>query len=370
MIKFNKESSLGYYIQNLLRNTYIPRCLSINPSNKSIVDNPITNTFIENNHFYRYVNGEKKLFIQYKFGEKLPGLTSNFISNQNYYSSETHEALGNYLRAFDDYYQMDLMGMYNCFSNRLLSNVFLPLTASDKGSVYPYQNNREIRDASYIKTTLFPIRVGEKYNIKIFNNINGNIIVQPVFYSKGNLRGISISEDDEKNLVFPSTSYSESNFQYTLSYEEEAKETLLNNQNSLYLIIQVPTMDKELLISAVEQPHYINPINVSLLQTNPGYNRPFSDKLVEYLIGNAITPVDEIHQNIENIQAILISEKFKKEYVENNPTMEELMKNLQIGIFNEPMRRIIYYAFFDKEIPDFTGYIDKDVESLLEAYRG
>lgn len=306
---------------------------------------------------------------------------------------------------------MNLMGLYNCFSNRLLSDIALPITLSNNGSTKWYDSNPN--NIQYNKITLFPIKIGETYNIKIFNNLNSSIVVQPVFYVNGKLRGIPYDESNNELLMFKPEYYNKNSFVYKLDLDQFVSssvstvvpysvkklrssiklytadgstipsdktpssplvmnnqiKTIINNQNILYLMVQVPTSDKELLISVVEQPHYVNPINISLLISNPGYNQPFSDKLIEYLLGNVITPIDEIPQNIERIQSILYSDGFQNEFVKNN-NIKNLMGDIKPGIFNEAMRKIIYYALYDKGISDFTGYIDKDVESYLNKYKG
>lgn len=307
---------------------------------------------------------------------------------------------------------MNLMGLYNCFSNRLLSDIALPITLSNNGSTKWYDSNPN--NIQYNKITLFPIKIGETYNIRIFNNLNSSIVVQPAFYVNGKLRGIPYDESNNELLMFKPEYYNKNSFVYKLDLDQFVSssvstvvpysvkklrssiklytadgsttpsdktpssplvmnnqiKTIINNQNILYLMVQIPTSDKELLISVIEQPHYVNPINISLLISNPGYNQPFSDKLIEYLLGNVITPIDEIPQNIERIQSILYSDGFQNEFVKNNNNIKNLMGDIKPGIFNEAMRKIIYYALHDKGISDFTGYIDKDVESYLNKYKG
>lgn len=54
---------------------------------------------------------------EYTFGDKNDKLCKNFTSNQEGYDSITHEKLGDYLRALRDMYGLNLMPLYNCFSN-------------------------------------------------------------------------------------------------------------------------------------------------------------------------------------------------------------------------------------------------------------
>lgn len=56
-------------------------------------------------------------------GNKILGLTKTLKNPTTLYNYQTHEYLGDYLRFLRDYEGINLMSMYNCFSNRLCNNI-------------------------------------------------------------------------------------------------------------------------------------------------------------------------------------------------------------------------------------------------------
>ena len=102
---------------------------------------------------------------------------------------------------------------------------------------------------------------------------------------------------------------------------------------------------------------------LQLLMFNTGESYPFSDRLIEYLTGNVITPWDESTDNIKRAQKVM----------ELNNNKIELY-----GAWEDSMRRAFYdYMMNGKPTGDqFTfdinhdtlGYVDKDVEKFYTAW--
>lgn len=373
-VQFNKSSNTAIYIQNILHQKYIPSCISMTPFLKENLSSLSLSgedlSYIEGQYFYR----KGSITQAWEFGTRVPNLTGNLVSSQNYYSSEVHEQLGRYLRAYRDYYGVDVMGLYNCFSNRLVSRIVLPITPASNDSVKQWQSGVSTDS----KTTCFPIQVGSKYKIKISNSLAGPVLIQPLFFNGFDL--VNCSKDKK---FFPSylqgcTTQIGSEFTYEASLEnlcssreKETYKQLLQSHSHLYLFIQVPTQE-DLKISAIEEAGYINASHRTLLESADCVGKPFSDKLLGYLTGHTITPATDILPNIELIQRILGSEEFRILYGSK-------LSSYSAGIFDQVMHRFIYQRLLNPEgtnatinkympdgyVPDFTGCVDKDVEQLL-----
>lgn len=405
MFKYNSTSHTATYIQEILHQNYVPLVPSINMSNKELIEDSSPN--IDSYIYHQHIYNKKSLQGKWEFGERVPNITANYISRQSYYSTEVHEQLGNYLRAYRDYYGIDLMNFYNCYSGRLISNFGLPITArTNVNNVTTWWQGPVKADT---KVTCFPIKVGASYKIKIYNAVRGSVDVQPLFFNNGKLLKISAQPSYEVGyFLAPSKSLGiTKEFTYQAGIDDllvsslckekctcrvnnedetcqchekdqvcncticrlrdryRAIEQLLRKQKYLYLFLQVPTTE-DLRISVIESTGYPTALHNTLLELDEiDYNVPFSDRLLEYLTGNVITSVDPIPHNIEIIQQIISSEDFKNRFG------EKFTGTYSKGIYDENMRLFLYHLFAYYEdangnpLKDFLGYIDKDVEYLL-----
>ena len=93
--------------------------------------------YLKNNELYNYVwnvnhdlvnLGHDKASwkhvsdIFYDSEKRIPGLTKTLSSPGRFYDTATHEYLGDYLRFLRDYYDINLMSLYNCFNNTICYN--------------------------------------------------------------------------------------------------------------------------------------------------------------------------------------------------------------------------------------------------------
>ena len=62
-------------------------------------------------------------------------LTKSFKSTTVEYDIHTHEYLGDYLRFLRDYHNVNLMSLYNCFNNKVRSNIFYSFKLNSSESV-------------------------------------------------------------------------------------------------------------------------------------------------------------------------------------------------------------------------------------------
>ena len=103
--------------------------------------------------------------------------TKRLQINNNIYDSYTHEYLGNYLRFLRDYDGLDLMSLYNCFSNRLCSSIAglnFDINTLNGGS---NANNPKTTfgkfnsaDSDY-RIYLIPVKLFKNYTIAIDSNV-------------------------------------------------------------------------------------------------------------------------------------------------------------------------------------------------------
>ena len=76
---------------------------------------------------YTADNFSEMLEIQgpYSYGHSYPGLTCNFVSNSSAYDAISHYYLGQYLRAYRDLKQINLLPFYNCFGDEYINSIAL-----------------------------------------------------------------------------------------------------------------------------------------------------------------------------------------------------------------------------------------------------
>ena len=323
---------------------------------------------------------------KYNFSQKYPNLTNNYIPTESCYSSELHEYLGEYLRAYRDTYKIDLMGLYNCFSNRLISKVSLPMAIREENT----QGSSGLQATSFTtwyqfkdpndnyKITCFPIKFNMEYKIKIYGAINGTVTLQPIFYHDGDYLRLVVEQiNDNKPLVFNSEArVYDNNLTYRLNLKDtinkfspapvidpnlkpeekqqeqkqlqsQLKKYLIENEKYLYLFVQVP-QSQDLQISVIEEAEYFQVTNNTLLNLNGiDYNVPFSDRLLEFLTENVITPYDPIKQDITRVQTILLSSDFKRKYYRE--------------LFNSPL----YTAIYNREATKEKPYTEKEKQDAV-----
>lgn len=127
--------------------------------------------------------------------------------------------------------------------------------------------------------------------------------------------------------------------------------------------------------SAINDTCSFKPISkLQLLAFNTGESHPFADRLIEYLIGSVITPMDEIPDNIKRAQKVMKqnSHNFKIEGLWEN----KMQKILYDYVMNAGPIEIVDDKLVDKRsgyqsrlghthkstIYDILGYVDKDTE--------
>ena len=370
--------------------------------------------------------GELQDILEFNHEKFTPGICNNFNSNKSYYDSELHKALGNYLRWYNSYYNIDLMPLYNCFTGDSTESIYL------EGNTFKDSHN-----GAYTIWTI-PALLNKKYSI--FIDCDKPITIGSTFLNGlGRIKGSSQKEvylDEyfsDRTRIYNNTSYNN-----PIEYSTSTSDTsLMSYFKDYYIIIQVP---KEHVgsITVIEGGINSNRINTvvtreifkkskknifgnpypefnyddfipdvvpSLSRISNSYNIPYSGRLIEYLSKYAIGNHEEISNNIARIydkanlsgqygtvrdtwdsilKYVLYHKYFNysnNKFFSSQPTIDEVMKssiptdnliwkkdqegkNVElIGLKNMNL------IWSTPRQADILGYIDKDVENVLYKYR-
>lgn len=305
----------------------------------------------------------------YREGQDIIGFTEIFDSTRGAYDTETHIKLGNYLRLLRSMYGLDLMSLYNCYCNYYVDNVDI-----SKGRLQEDNN-------PYYKVTLIPVKFNKEYTIAL--NTSATIFMKPVIYDGRlikNTDGKSFAYDNQYTQITKVASINSAHpIKLLISNTDPYAQSL---EKHLYLAIQLPKQNNT-SITVLEGVfnNYINNIDYdvrlfthaieadinktftsksSLLANNKtsmfGVKKsiPFSDRLIEYLVGHTIDVREELSENVIRVTS---SFGYKDGYE---------------GSWEVSLRAKLYDAYIklrdkkpDLNYEDILGYVDKDIEDAL-----
>ena len=346
----------------------------------------------------------------YLYNIFVPNETKNYVIKNNIYDYYTHEYLGEYLRFIRDFHNVDLMPLYNCFSDHICNNIELTF---DVGTVTKKSITFSGSNPEY-KIYMLPVKLFQKYTIAIdcqqeyelCCGIYGKYLdTREIFKSIPEKTYKKVIGQFSKPILYDLAELLPNklpNEELTGTTEEQEKKKeqweekiawLSKNEGDLKLFIKLPasnnssitvlegdyrswndsygvginkTQNKTILNFEASDECLSNSnlkliTPLQLLKFNTGKSYPFADRLVEYLLGNAITPLDEIADNIKRVQTIAL-------------------KNGQVnkadGIWTDKLQKILYNFMNSKELTqgnkketnhDILGYADKDVENAYSA---
>lgn len=270
MQKFFTDTIESSFIKELVYSANIPSYDSVSDGDYAFKDV----TYIYKNHIIKVtksgVVGSGAEFYNlctYKFNERISKVTENYISRYNYYDSETHYQLGRYLRLYRDCTGVDLMPFYNCYSGKIVSDVYL----GDHNEVRFVGDNKFTTNTSEYKIILVPIRFNKEYTICI--DSYSKVRMKPIFYGSF---GIDVNTPFPENDMFGNTEtdYQSMSFKepklykldlnsITYTYNESEnyltdtdKTNLMSYEKNLYLLIQLPINNKSSIL--VQEGNYTN----------------------------------------------------------------------------------------------------------------
>ena len=103
--------------------------------------------------------------IPYSYGQKILNYTKNLQIQNTIYDSYTHEYLGDYLRFQRDFANINLMPLYNCFSNRACPRLDLTFTLTN-GYEVKFKTDQSFETTLY-KYYMVPVKFFKDYTIAI-----------------------------------------------------------------------------------------------------------------------------------------------------------------------------------------------------------
>jgi hypothetical protein len=287
--------------------------------------------------------------------------TKTFQIKNNIYDYYTHEYLGDFLRFFRDYYNINLMPLYNCFGNRLCSSLNLSFTLP--------LVNRAISFSSHddkFKIYMLPVKLFQKYTIAIDSNMPielccgvydayldtkpASVEIAKLTYQKINnasfnhpfifdkltgdklraddidLLNLAQNEDDLKLFIkVPINNkssitvlegeylnYNDKEYNTKLDIIEQHK-LVTNFFEGQYADVKSETstqFDTTYVYEPLENRKFKPISQLQLLMMNTGISYPFADRLIEYLSENAITSLDRLPDNIKRAQTVLSSANY------------------------------------------------------------
>lgn len=408
MIKFNDNNIYVGYIKQLLKDFNLPRC-QVYDEEKSVYykvfdynnKNKDFTVFIKNKSLCRLAKKNNEIFeeelLTYNFNDKIKNLTDNLHIKSNIYDSDTHKYLGDFLRFIRDYTGLDLMQMYNCFTNESPVNLVIKdfnIDSSDYNYqlyILPIKFNKVYTiglDCSS-KVTLVTCNYENKdiVNTKIpntFKHVSGSKFNKPFLFEspKVSSTDMLVNEDTLKLIIkIPSSCRSSIvvlEGDYTRGCDlfntgdrqilaSTCSTEMVDNNLFKYMIESGKDVNKEILVN-----YYISRPQLLYLNTEQCYL--LADRLLEYLSRNTIDSNEEIEDNIKALQREISSYNFKMKYLNGHSYIPDFY-----GAWDNAIREALYnYVYKSTETGDRTkvlnnyfdmlGYYDKDIEYRLHSY--
>lgn len=451
MLKFNNDHLFTGYVKQFLASFNLPKYriytkehsqykkIHGEESPEILETVPVSSTtyqhsirhipYIKDGSIQEYVYNEDtdtsewRIVDDYYTNKTILNYTKTFKIKNNVYDDYTHEYLGDFLRFTRDYFNINLMPLYNCFSNKICNNLLIDCThdMAEYGSKKHFIFDSS--DKNY-KIYMLPVKLFNEYTIAIdcatkvelccgifnsyydetnseflahctYRQYNGLSFSSPILYSdlkeiyslysKSSMFELANREQDLKlfikvpaisnsSIVVLEGNYLNYNDAWTTRDMKNGKLTrrqnysVTNLEDPKFAHTLIPGQEPK-IISAVDFAERVfNPITpLQLLAANTNISYPFSDKLVEYLLGNVITSADDIDDNIKRVHAVVAANTGSK-------------INNEDGFWDDRLRPVLYnfaqHLRRGEEIGyDTLGYVDKVLEqeyfaNLFNAYTG
>lgn len=413
MIKFNSTNIVVGEIKELLKSFNLP-------SYKVLVDNEPVFIFKGTSYIYKnqimisnvtkpfkdgfiYNSDDFTYHDTYYFGQNILNITHTLAVKTRTYDYSTHNRLGNYLRFVRDYEQLDLMSMYNCFNGQSANNIDISFKMKQTDI------NEVVFDTSNDSYKIFtvPVRYYKKYTF--FVDCATNFEIVGCYYLNNNqLNSLQVGTVSTvlNDYVYRNTyqKVTGASFNTPVVYDKlenllfdindaEIRQTLAKKEIELVLLVKLPKNNNSSLVvlegdyskdnmlryypsttafssftnyisNYDKNYNYLNDYNKynsykQLTYINDGNSYPFADRLIEYLVGNVITPLDDIYLDNKRVETNLI----EKGVIDGYTPFYEWTNELRARIYLNALKNNILNNKFD-----VLGYVDKDIEEKVVGF--
>lgn len=321
--------------------------------------------------FPGYGYRQATFYVKCIVDEYNPKTHSTFTSTMNSYDPDTHYQLGRYLRYELTRTGLNLFPFYNCYSGKRLLDV--ELTKGDHEVIVNRTSTQKY------KLVAVPILFGHTYTINI--DCPTEVLMRAIVYDdSGYVEAEKLPKELVKSLNESGVIKSRLMFNTGVKFriETDSIQSYMFQRN-LYLVIQLPITNNSSIVvlenfsnkkgvfcdeEDIREYTFVNP---SLLAMNTRKSFAFSDRLIEYLVGNVIHQDDKITNNIKLVQEGLtkFSQDYKSTFVK---------KRNKYGIWNDDQSRILMSLVEDysrkHNIYDQDGNFNKDTLQLLSTRGG
>lgn len=254
-----------------------------------------------------------------------------------------------------------------------------PSTTLYPGTYKPVLNKAtySLGRSTTTKLLAVPIKFNQTYTIAL--ECPTRVLLRSIIYGSSGLTRMGYNTDMYYSDLLDDTYEVKLSceFDKPFTYKVETRNpSLYNHEKDLYLVIQLPTSNKSSVvvlegdytdlgavrtdINSVRQ--YSIHKNLSLLKIDSQETYAFSDRLIEYLLNNVITHMDEITDNVDRVQtAMAVTE----------PTYAQLSAKsaVSMGVWDDGLKhsvlRLVEALQDGIYLQDQDGYINKDIENIL-----
>lgn len=382
MYKFNNEHVVTGYIQQLLHSINLPKCKIFNniEDAKNYYDNNEAVVLVKkayNNEDYLIRIKNKNVVSKdlYSYNHQYLNITSNMSLFNGVYDSRTHVYLGNYLRFLRDYKNINLMSMYNCYSDITFTDakykyISIPVkynqkyivafTCSNYDYYFGFDNNLKSIQKYFSDNENVNKIVNKKSNFNDPYKIETKILKNKLFFEDNYRLIMRVPLSNEEKIVIIEGDYMLNMYSKIVDIEKNKKQICnIINHDAIKIEANYDNL------SDINIDNYLS--NIYLLRKKQNnYSEPFSPRLIEYLSGNCITSSEKISKNV-------IDAKYKLFYRYGTKDQVDKIKQKELKLtdkITEEYRLRFLNAFqkANKKIDDFDllGYVDKDIEYCLD----